>query len=321
METIIGKEEYLNKAQELIKNGQLVVFPTETVYGLGANALDEEAVKSIFIAKERPQDNPLIVHLADFEDIYKVAKDIPDLCKVLYQKYCPGPLTMILKKADAIPYAVTAGRDTVGVRFPSHPMARALIKGSCPIAAPSANLAKHVSPTTAKHAYDDLKGRVPLVLDGGECEVGIESTIIDLTGEVPTVLRPGAITLEELKEICNAENYKGELNVALAPGMKYKHYSPRCKCVMKDSKDLETEYRTAKEQGFSPVVIATDSTIKKLSNINYLSLGDTGEEAARTFYLRLHQAEENYDYAIVEKMPETGIFYSVMNRAKKSTAQ
>ena len=182
METKIGKEELLDEACSIIKQGGLVVFPTETVYGLGADAFNEEAVRSIFIAKERPQDNPLIVHLARLEDVEKIAVDVPPLFYALYEKYCPGPLTVILKKSKNIPYVVTAGRETVGVRFPSHPIARALIEGSSPIAAPSANLAKHVSPTLAIHAYEDLKGRVPLVLDGGECQVGIESTIIDLTG-------------------------------------------------------------------------------------------------------------------------------------------
>ena len=321
MITKIGKEESIKEACELIKKGELVVFPTETVYGLGADAFNAKAVEKIFQAKERPQDNPLIVHLANLEDVYKVASEIPPLFFTLYEKYCPGPLTVILKKSKDIPYVVTAGRETVGVRFPSHEMARKLIAGSSPIAAPSANLAKHVSPTLASHAYEDLKGRVPLILDGGECNVGIESTIIDLTSEKPTVLRPGAITLEELQELCEAENYGGELGVALAPGMKYKHYSPKCKCVMRDAEDLKEEYEKAISSGFSPVIIATEKTLRLYPELHSLSLGENGLDAAKSFYLRLRQAENDYDYAIIERMEETGVYYSVMNRAKKSAAE
>ena len=320
MITKIGKEESIRTACDLIKQGELVVFPTETVYGLGADAFNAKAVAKIFAAKERPADNPLIVHLARWEDIFSVAEYVPPIAEALYKRYCPGPLTMILKKKKSVPDIVTAGRDTVGIRFPSHPMARALILGSSPIAAPSANLAKHVSPTLATHAYEDLKGRVPLVLDGGECSVGIESTIIDLTGEKPTVLRPGAITLEELQTICEAENYHGELGVALAPGMKYKHYSPNCRCVMKNAEELGQAYQEAVSLGKNPVLIATEQTLVLYPQCNAYSLGVSGEDAARTLYLRLHQAEENYDYAILERMPETGVYYSVMNRAKKSSS-
>lgn len=329
MKTVIAKNEGISKGCELILNGELVAFPTETVYGLGANALDGDAVKKIFIAKERPMDNPLIVHLADFEDIFKVARDVPPIAYTLFDKYCPGPLTMILKKNPAIPDEVSAGMDTVGVRFPSHPLAIELIKGSAPIAAPSANLAKHISPTTAMHVYEDMNGRIPLIIDGGECSVGIESTIIDLTQQPPVLLRPGFITLEELSEICNAEKYTGPLNVALAPGMKYKHYAPKCPCVMRKTIDLLPEYEKAKLEGHTPVLIALQTTIDKFTqenlgadiNINTLSLGKDGTSAAHFLYSHLHDAEKVYDYIILEAMPETGIFYSVMNRAKKSSAE
>lgn len=329
MKTIIIKDEGIKDACELILKGQLVAFPTETVYGLGANALDSEAVKKIFLAKERPMDNPLIVHLADFEDIFKVAREVPQIAYTLFEKYCPGPLTMILKKNECIPDEVSAGLDTVGVRFPSHPLAVELIKGSAPIAAPSANLAKHISPTTALHVYEDLNGRIPLILDGGECSVGIESTIIDLTKEPPVLLRPGFITLEELSEICNAEKYSGPLNVALAPGMKYKHYAPKCPCVMRSSDKLFDEYELAIQNGFNPVLIALQNTLDSLDKfltennykINVLSLGENGQSAAHYLYSHLHDAEKVYNYIILESMPETGIFFSVMNRAKKSAAE
>lgn len=322
MKTEICKSEGINKACKLILDGELVAFPTETVYGLGANALDGNAVKKIFIAKERPQDNPLIVHLADFDDIFKVAREVPPIAFTLFEKYCPGPLTMILKKSESVPDEVTAGLDTVGVRFPSHPLAIQLIRGSAPIAAPSANLAKHISPTTASHVYEDLNGRISLIIDGGECSVGIESTIIDLTQTPPVLLRPGVITLEELSAICNAEKYTGTLDVALAPGMKYKHYAPRVPCVMRKTEMLTSEYELAVKNGKNPVIIATQQTIDSLLNrFNTLSLGENGVSAAHYLYSNLHLAESKYDYVILESMPETGVFFSVMNRAKKSSAE
>ena len=322
MKTEICKSEGINKACKLILDGELVAFPTETVYGLGANALDGNAVKKIFIAKERPQDNPLIVHLADFDDVFKVAREVPPIAFTLFEKYCPGPLTMILKKSESVPDEVTAGLDTVGVRFPSHPLAIQLIRGSAPIAAPSANLAKHISPTTASHVYEDLNGRISLIIDGGECSVGIESTIIDLTQTPPVLLRPGVITLEELSEICNAEKYTGTLDVALAPGMKYKHYAPRVPCVMRKTEMLTSEYELAVKNGKNPVIIATQQTIDSLLNrFNTLSLGENGVSAAHYSYSNLHLAECKYDYVILESMPETGVFFSVMNRAKKSSAE
>lgn len=322
MKTEICKSEGINKACKLILDGELVAFPTETVYGLGANALDGNAVKKIFIAKERPQDNPLIVHLADFDDVFKVAREVPPIAFTLFEKYCPGPLTMILKKSESVPDEVTAGLDTVGVRFPSHPLAIQLIRGSAPIAAPSANLAKHISPTTASHVYEDLNGRISLIIDGGECSVGIESTIIDLTQTPPVLLRPGVITLEELSEICNAEKYTGTLDVALAPGMKYKHYAPRVPCVMRKTEMLTSEYELAVKNGKNPVIIATQQTIDSLLNrFNTLSLGENGVSAAHYLYSNLHLAESKYDYVILESMPETGVFFSVMNRAKKSSAE
>ena len=322
MKTEICKSEGINKACKLILDGELVAFPTETVYGLGANALDGNAVKKIFIAKERPQDNPLIVHLADFDDVFKVAREVPPIAFTLFEKYCPGPLTMILKKSESVPDEVTAGLDTVGVRFPSHPLAIQLITGSAPIAAPSANLAKHISPTTARHVYEDLNGRISLIIDGGECSVGIESTIIDLTQTPPVLLRPGVITLEELSEICNAEKYTGTLDVALAPGMKYKHYAPRVPCVMRKTEMLTSEYELAVKNGKNPVIIATQQTIDSLLNrFNTLSLGENGVSAAHYSYSNLHLAECKYDYVILESMPETGVFFSVMNRAKKSSAE
>lgn len=318
MKTIIGKEEYIEEAARLLRDGKLVAFPTETVYGLGADALNPEAVSSIYVAKGRPSDNPLIVHLADYAQLHEVAVDVPPLAKVLYDRFCPGPLTLILPKHPSIPSVVSAGLATVGVRFPSHPMARALLQKCGPIAAPSANASKHVSPTTAAHVYDDLQGRIPLILDGGSCAVGIESTILDLTQEIPTILRPGAITKEMLAEICLVATHSGEVKVALAPGMKYIHYSPRCDSVMCPPSKIPAIWKESREKGLAAVVIAREQTLASVGECESISLGKEDGEVMRNLYSALRSAEREYDLIILEELPEEGLLYSVMNRAKKS---
>lgn len=318
METRIGTEKDIQTAGALLLNGELVGFPTETVYGLGANALDPDAVRKIYIAKGRPSDNPLIVHLASLDDLPKVAREIPPIAEELIARFCPGPLTIILKKQPFIPREVTAGLDTVGVRFPAHPMARALIEASCPIAAPSANVSKHVSPTTAEHVYKDLQGRIPLILDGGPCAVGIESTILDLTSDIPTILRPGAITKEMISEVCMVMQHQGEVKIALAPGMKYIHYTPRCDCTMTPPEELRNAYHTAVTEGIKAVVLARHRTLMGIGDVCAIDLGDTDEEVMRNLYASLRDAEERYGLIILEQLPEEGMLYSVMNRAKKS---
>ncbi|MBO4534641.1 MAG: threonylcarbamoyl-AMP synthase [Clostridia bacterium] len=318
MQTIIGTSKDIASAARLIKAGEIVAFPTETVYGLGADFANPQAVAKIFEAKGRPQDNPLIVHLADWEQIYGVASSVPPLAEELYRRFCPGPLTMILPKDPSVPDVVTAGLKTVGVRFPSHPVARELIKASCPIAAPSANVSKHVSPTSAKHVLDDLDGKVPMILDGGDCQVGIESTIIDLTQEIPVILRPGAVTKEMLTEVCMCVNHTGEVKVALAPGMKYIHYTPRCDCTMCDPKDMAEVYRDATAKGIKTVLLAREQTLKALPAMAAIDLGESDEEVMRHLFGALRQAEKKYQLIILERLPEEGLLYSVMNRAKKS---
>ena len=240
METILLKihnvhnpEEY-QKAAHLLEDGQVVGMPTETVYGLAGNAFSEEAVKRIFEAKGRAQDNPLIVHVSEFEEIYNLVREVPEKAKMLADKFWPGPLTIILPKSDKVPLCVTGGLDTVAVRCPAHPVANMLIKATgLPLAAPSANLSGKPSPTKAVHVYNDLKGRIPMVIDGGECEEGVESTVITLATPVPKLLRPGNITLGQLKEVLGEVavddavlNPLKEGDRVSSPGMKYKHYSP-----------------------------------------------------------------------------------------------
>ena len=241
--------ENINKAAEILKNGGLVGIPTETVYGLAANALNGKAVAKIFAAKGRPMDNPLIVHIADFNDIerFNLVREIPENAKKLAKVFWPGPLTMIMKKSDIIPDEVSAGLDTVAVRFPSHPAAQAIIKAAdIPLAAPSANLSGSPSPTTAEHVMNDMNGRIEAVFDGGACSVGLESTVITLAGEVPRVLRPGGLTVEMLKdvlgevEVDNAVLHKLANGAkAASPGMKYKHYAPKANVILLKCSDDE----------------------------------------------------------------------------------
>lgn len=319
MTTKIGdKKQDITLAAKLLKEGELVAFPTETVYGLGGNALDREAARKIYAVKGRPSDNPLIVHLSKWEDVFAVAYPT-EQAKALYDAFCPGPLTMILKKLPIVPDETTGGRDTVALRFPSHPIARALIEeAGLPIAAPSANVSKHVSPTSAWHVYNDLNGKIPLILDGGDADVGIESTIVDLTGEEPTVLRPGAITAEQIKAVLgSADYYHGEIKEALAPGMKYKHYSPKVPCYLTKRENLAKAYQSLKEQGLNPVLIATEQAASGL-NCPLLSLGETAKDAQHRIYGALRDSEK-YDAAIIEDLSDKKEFFAAMDRIKKAT--
>lgn len=244
-------EKSLSAAGEIIRNGGIVAFPTETVYGLGANAYDEAAVKKIYSAKGRPSDNPLIVHLCSVEDVPKVAREIPENAKKLIEKFAPGPFTLILKKQPNIPDTVTAGLDTVGVRMPKSSMARAFIKAAgVPIAAPSANISGKPSPTKAEHVIADLNGKADAIICGENSDVGVESTIIDVTGEIPVILRPGGITKEDIISVCGqvqiSENVLAEVSegeTPKCPGMKYKHYSPDAEITVVEGPEEITAYR------------------------------------------------------------------------------
>ncbi len=237
METrkLFPDEKGIAKSCEILKNGGVVAIPTETVYGLAANAYDENAISKIFIAKGRPQDNPLIVHISNIHSLYEIAKDIPKSALLCAEKFWPGPLTMVLPKTEKIPSCVSAGLPTVAVRMPSCKLAREVIeKSGLPLAAPSANLSGSPSPTTANHVINDLDGKIDAVLMGDTCNVGVESTVITLAGEKPVLLRPGGITLEQLREVLpDIEVNKAVLSEleqgekAASPGMKYKHYAPK----------------------------------------------------------------------------------------------
>ncbi len=317
---IVKASDGINEGAQIINEGGLVVFPTETVYGLGANAFDQNAVAKIFKAKGRPGDNPLIVHISSLEQVKDIAVDIPDKFYELAERFMPGPLTIILKKSDKIPYVVTAGGDTVGIRMPKNEWARALIANSKPLAAPSANRSKHISPTTAQHVYEDLQGQVELILDDGPCGVGIESTVLDLTCETPTILRPGAITAEMLLDIVGQVSQNGKvIKIAKAPGMKYTHYAPVVETVMAENIDhAVARYDEIASEGRRPVIVARDIYRDKVGERAQISLGVTIEDYTRCVYNALHVAEKAYDYIIIERLDGAGLEASVMNRVEKA---
>ena len=267
MKTIIVKPqegELFDQAVQAIRQGQLVAFPTETVYGLGANALDPKAVLRIFEAKGRPSDNPLIVHVADKGQIHALVHSITPLAQKLMDAFMPGPITLVFEKSDLVPYEVTAGLDTVAIRIPSHPVARLFLERvQIPVAAPSANVSGLPSTTTASHVLHDLEGRIPYIIDGGACHYGVESTVVDVTGEVPVILRPGTVTAEQIHQVCGSvsgigsglqqtDSYEKALNqdtkgTPMSPGMKYRHYSPKARVVLADAPTLEQRIFIVKE--------------------------------------------------------------------------
>lgn len=309
------------KGAELIKAGEVVAFPTETVYGLGADAFNEVAVRKIFEAKGRPSDNPLIVHIADDTGLEGLVSDVSDAARAIMKKFMPGPITVIMKKGEKVPAGVTAGLDTVGIRMPSHAVAREFIKAcGTPIAAPSANRSTHISPTSAQHVFEDMDGRIPLIIDGGECEVGIESTIVDTSSDVPTILRPGAITAEMLAEVLGAvKTFTGKVVVAKAPGMKYKHYAPSCETVVAIGVESAAKaYDEAEGKGLSPVVIARSSTCGKLGGRTHIDLGESDAEICRNIYAALHRGEKIANFIVCEHFGNEGVCGSVMNRVMKS---
>ena len=320
MTRIVNAKDGVEEGARIIRNGGLVVFPTETVYGLGANAFDEKAVQSIFKAKGRPQDNPLIVHISSLQQVDEIAVDVPDAFYRLAERFMPGPLTVILKKSDKTPYVVTAGGDTVGVRMPDNVYARQLIAESFPLAAPSANRSKHISPTTAQHVFEDLDGEVELILDDGPCRVGIESTVLDMTSDVPTILRPGAVTADMLLDVVGEVCHNGKvIKIAKAPGMKYTHYAPIVETVTAvDVDHAVREYDRQLSLGKKPCIVARDIYRDKTQERELISLGVTVEDYTRNIYSALHVAETAYDFIIVEQLHGDGLEASVMNRVSKA---
>lgn len=329
-------ESQLEEAGKVIRNGGLAAFPTETVYGLGGNALDEEAAKKIYQAKGRPSDNPLIIHIADVRALEELAKEIPENAKKLAKAFWPGPLTMILKKAAIVPKSTTGGLDSVAIRMPNHPIALALIKQSgCYIAAPSANTSGRPSPTLAKHVEEDLSGKIDYIIDGGEVSVGLESTIVDLTGNTVMILRPGFITKEELEKVVGNVEYdpaviqkkSTEKIVAKAPGMKYKHYAPKGKLtIIKGNMEHVVERineQTIKkaQEGYQTGVIATEETKGRYQTGLVKSIGSRKEE--KTIALNLYKVLREFDaqgveYIYSESFEQGELGQAIMNRLLKA---
>ena len=343
METILEtidpvnpEADVIRRAAEFIKNGELVAFPTETVYGLGADALRPEASQKIYAAKGRPSDNPLIVHIAQIEDLYRIADPVPEEALLLAKRFWPGPLTMILHKKECVPKQTTGGLNTVAIRFPSHPVARELIRQSgCLIAAPSANTSGRPSPTCAEHVYRDLSGRIAMILDGGEVGLGLESTIIDLSVDRPAVLRPGFITAEMLKEVLGdvdgekpfAETGHEDSHAPKAPGMKYTHYAPKApmtlvrgeqEAVIRTIRRLAAEHR---EKGERIGILCSDETAGSYEDGLIKSIGSRAaeDEIAHNLYRVLREFDEQDLDAIYSEMFDTaGVGQAIMNRMLKA---
>lgn len=310
-------EAALEEAAQLLRRGENVAFPTETVYGLGGCATDEGAVRAIFAAKGRPADNPLIVHIWQPDQVYDYVRCVPENAKKLMEAFWGGPLTIIMKRKPIVPDCVTAGLDTVAIRLPSHPVAHSLLRlCGCGIAAPSANVSGRPSPTIARHVLEDLNGKISMVIDGGVCDFGIESTVIDVTAEVPTILRPGAVSLEEVRALLGEAEYGGGgKGVPKSPGMKYTHYSPKAEVFMvKDPAHLN-----GLAKGKNAGILAYNAENGGFSASCVLSAGkDNFEYAARLFYL-LRSFDEHGVEVIYAQMPQLGgIGDGVYNRLSKA---
>lgn len=317
----------LAEAADALTAGKLVAFPTETVYGLGANAMNEDAVANIFVAKGRPQDNPLIVHISSREMLKPLVKEIPETAEKLMDAFWPGPLTIILEKSDLVPLRVTAGLNTVAIRMPEHPVALALIeKSGVPVAAPSANLSGSPSTTRASHVIADLTGRVDYIIDGGASRVGLESTVLDMTSDVPQILRPGGVSLEELKAVLGDVTYepalKDSTKAPKSPGMKYRHYAPKAELILVDADKadtmqtiLDTEAKKAKKTG----VLSCGN--KSYAADFVIACGDTPSEYAHRLFDALREMDDLGAQVIVAALPADsgGIVPALKNRLLKAS--
>lgn len=342
MKTIVAKAdpahpdaEVIRKAAEILRAGGLVAFPTETVYGLGGNGLDDAACKKIYLAKGRPSDNPLILHISEREELGKIVREVSPAAKKLMDAFWPGPLTLVFPKADIVPEKATGGLDTVAVRFPSHPVARAIIRAAgLPVAAPSANSSGKPSPTRASHVEFDLAGKIDMIVDGGAAEWGLESTIVDVSGDIPMILRPGAVTKEMLEEAVGSvavdpailSKPEGDFRPK-APGMKYTHYAPKAEVwLVRGSREAvaacinrlaEAERKAGKVIG----VMATAETEELYNADAVLSLGSREklEEIGSNLFKTLRKFDFlGMDKVYAEVFPEEGEGMAIMNRLNKA---
>lgn len=338
MKTLVLKptDTAIAEAAEALCCGRLVAFPTETVYGLGANALDENAVHAIFAAKGRPADNPLIVHVPSPAEAEPLCY-ISDTARQVMDRFCPGPITLLMPKKPCVPEVVNAGLPSVAVRIPSHPVAHRLLCASgVPVAAPSANTSGKPSPTTAQHVYHDLNGKLPFILDGGECQVGLESTVLDMTGDIPTVLRPGGVTpemlLEVLPEVRVADSVLRPLREgekALSPGMRYRHYAPGGQLTLVTGTQPNVEalclrmYREALSAGHSARILAFEEHLPAYAGAQALSIGRLAEPETvghKLFAVLRQMDEEGIEALTSEVLPAEGIGLAIMNRLSRAAA-
>lgn len=324
------KSSQIRQAAKIIRSGKLVAFPTETVYGIGANALDPYAVKRIFVAKGRPSDNPLIVHISDIADLGILVDHIPESSFDVIDKFWPGPLTIVFKKSKIVPKIVTGGLDTVAIRMPKNKIANMLIAESgTPIAAPSANIAGKPSPTTAKHVINDLSGRISMVLDGGPTKIGIESTVIDLSRNTPMLLRPGGITLEQLQKVLGKIAIhpiiygKKTKSAHRSPGMKYRHYSPRAKIILiqgtksRVNKKISQLVQYYKNQGLRVGILSTEKNSTKSDMTNFI--GNNPNRIASNLFKSFREFDDRkIDIVLAQEISQRGIGLGIMNRLGKA---
>ncbi len=321
-------ERKLMVAARLLREGRLVAFPTETVYGLGVDALNAGAVRRIFEVKGRPADNPLIVHIADMEWLGKLARLVPETALTLARRFWPGPLTLVLPAEDRVPAVTRGGLDTVAVRMPAHPVALRLIElAERPVAAPSANISGRPSPTDAGHVVEDFYGRIDCIVDGGPTPIGVESTVLDLTGERPVLLRPGGLPLEEVERVVGPVEVhpavRGQLaDVAKSPGMKYRHYSPRARVILVEGDREKVTARIdelvdeLKKKGLMVGVMA----MERHRADAFFYLGSSIEEVARNVFRGLRELDRRgVDVIVVEGVEEKGLGMAVMNRLRKAS--
>lgn len=315
MDTRISSQ--LEEAQALLSAGKLVAIPTETVYGLAANALNADAVIRIFETKNRPHFDPLIVHVASHEHVEALAAEIPDTAHVLMERLWPGPLTIVLRKRDCIPHIVTSGLDTVGLRMPDHPLTLQLLHSlDFPLAAPSANPFGYISPTTAAHVAEQLGERIPYILDGGECRVGVESTIIDCTTSIPTILRLGGTSVETIQEIIGEVNVNAiSTSAPQAPGMLHSHYAPRKPLVVGHLHDL------IQEHGDNVSILSFKDSFHNYRNIRLSETGDL-HEAARNLFSAMRKLDaDHHSMILAEFVPDYGLGRAINDRLKRAAAK
>ena len=328
-------DEKLMEAAEILRAGGLVAFPTETVYGLGANALNEEAAKKIYAAKGRPSDNPLIAHISKPEELAPLVKEVPEAGKKLMEAYWPGPLTMIFPKSDIVPYGTTGGLDTVAIRMPSDPIANRMIAlAGIPIAAPSANTSGRPSPTTAEHVYQDMNGKIEMILDGGAVGIGVESTIVDVSGPVPMLLRPGAITIEMLRETLGQVDIdpvilgpvSGDIKPK-APGMKYRHYAPKADMTLVEG-DMDKvvayindQTKKAEAEGKKVGIICTEESrdLYPDGNLEVIGSREHEETVAHNLFAVLRDFDaRKVDCIFSESFSKDQLGQAIMNRLCKA---